>query len=190
MPTGIRENGSDRRKPCRRAKTIESVNKPPRVREPKAEGEVIGRMADHSWPTAVRQEAAELAADPDLSAEQIRQRLRAEQGADVPTGTVRRWVREARQDFPAPSIGDLSGRILALLSADLRRLERQPTAKLDVDRLAKLAATLKSLDGLKTQAKLGAPAKTLNDLNDSEAQTPKAFPLSDAPSVRDLERLG
>jgi hypothetical protein len=149
-----------------------------------------GAGSRQPYPDEIREAAREAARDPDLSAAQIRRWLAAEHEAAVPMETVSRWVRLARAELEPQSIGDLSDRILSLLAADLRRIQAQPVAKLDLDRLAKVAATLKSLDGLKRKGPAAAKLKTLSDLNDSEAEEPKAFPLSDAPSVRDLERLG
>lgn len=149
-----------------------------------------GAGSRQPYPDEIREAAREAARDPDLSAAQIRRWLAAEHEAAVPMETVSRWVRLARAELEPQSIGDLSDRILSLLAADLRRIEAQPVAKLDLDRLAKVAATLKSLDGLKSKRGAAPKVKTLSDLSDTEGEEPEAFSLSTGIQSDGLEALG
>jgi hypothetical protein len=100
----------------------------------------------------------------------VRRRLETEHRLSVPNTTLRLWVR--RRAVPtAPSVQTISERALALLSSEMSRLERS-SAKLDLDRLGKVAQTLKTLDGL--SRKQAAPGlKTLSDLSSDADPKPE-----------------
>jgi hypothetical protein len=85
------------------------------------------RASRHAWPLAVREAAEELARDRDRSAADVRRALSEDQGVDVPTDTVARWVKELRRREPidrASVLRDIADRASLLLSAELDRLER------------------------------------------------------------------
>lgn len=128
------------------------------------------RAADR-WPSEVRERCWQLGDDPKISAQKVADRLGAELGRKVPVTTVRRWLREVPDRGAAPTVDDLTERCLRLLEAEVRRLERS-AAKLDIDKLNKVAATLKTLRPAQTSKAPKVKAQTLTEL--SEAQTTRS----------------
>lgn len=87
------------------------------------------------------------------SVPEVRRRLAAGIGEHPPIeisdSGVRGWLRSARNDArllaavaPEAAVPSLADRIVVLLERELARLERAPSAKLDVDRLDRIARTL------------------------------------------------
>ncbi len=120
-------------------------------------------------------------------------RLERDHGLTVPVTTVRSWVKRPPPSDDAPTVAGTSERLIRLLSSEVRRIERQPSAKMDVDRCLKIAQTLKVLEAIGGKGK--AQGRGLLDLTGlteaGEAQPSEAEALlmsrgditsSDAPS--------
>jgi hypothetical protein len=116
----------------------------------------------------VHARAAELLSELQGDVPQTAQILRAELGADVPRVTLKRWRDTAHRSDAVPTVGAISDRALRLLSGEMTRLERLPSSKLDLERLSKVATTLKTLDGLKDSRRAAVKPRTLEDLNGSD----------------------
>jgi hypothetical protein len=130
------------------------------------------RASRHAWPLAVREAAEELARDRDRSAADVRRALSEDQGVDVPTDTVARWVKELRRREPidrASVLRDIADRASLLLSAELDRLERQTAKTRDLGRIDAVAKTLKTLSSIEP-SKASNGRQTLADVARS-AQT-------------------
>lgn len=125
-------------------------------------------MPVQRWSAQIRATAERLAVSEDLGPAGVAERLKTETGETVPLATVSRWLalmpaRATRPDVP--TTGALADQALALVSSELRRLERQ--SRPDLDRLAKVAQILKTIDGLRQGPKV--KPRSLADL--SEAQS-------------------
>jgi hypothetical protein len=108
----------------------------------------------------VREAAIRLRREEELTATQIARRLTADHDVVISRRTVENWIRRPRSE--GQTIGQLARRALALAEREIDGLERNPKP-LDVDRLAKLASALKTLQPLlRDQPK--AMGRTLADL--------------------------
>ncbi len=127
----------------------------------------------HRWTSTIRRAAQRLSAEGDLTAEEIRARLKADHGVDVPRSTIGAWLRVTPDELPitgdlTPELRRQAGRILRITDAEIRALERKP----DLAKLERLARILRSLEtGPKQRAKSEEPRapRTLLDLS-SEAE--------------------
>lgn len=135
------------------------------------------RMSGNRWTPRVHERAAELLTALQGDVPRTAAALRTELGADVPRVTLKRWRDQAHQIDGVPSVAALSDRALRLLSGEMSRLENAPPSKLDLDRLAKVAGMLKTVDGLSRSSRTAAKARTLADLNGSEATEEEAVAL-------------
>ena len=134
-----------------------------------------------TWPRTLREAAQRLAADDGLALSDVVERLRTDHGAEVPPSTVSRWVGEAhrtsvRSDVPTALQG-LAGRAVRLADEEMLALERHGRRPVDLERLSKLVALLRSIEGMKAAApkvktranrlaELGA-GMSLEDLDDT-----------------------
>jgi transcriptional regulator with XRE-family HTH domain len=105
------------------------------------------------WPQTMRRAAVRMREAEELTAAQIAQRLSAEHGRDVPVSTVGGWLAPHRAAAQPPAdlgqaIRSQAARLLALANRELTRLERG-TGAIDLERLERLARTLKTVEGLK-----------------------------------------
>jgi hypothetical protein len=89
--------------------------------------------------------------------------LKTELGEMVPIATVSRWMLRSSRGSEGPTISELADRTIRLLSQEMTRLERSNTRP-DLDRMAKVAQILRTLDGLKT-VKTDRARRTLSDLD-------------------------
>jgi len=128
-------------------------------------------MAQTRWSQAVKRAARRLAADDDLTVAEIGERLKSDHGANVPRSTLAAWL--ARPDAetitsdPSVEIRRQASRVLAITSAEIRRLERG-NGRPDLTRLERLARILRSLEvGQGSRRKPDEPrrARTLLDLS-------------------------
>jgi len=132
-------------------------------------GSEAGKQSDgRSWLPSVRALAERLADEEHGNARAVRRRLESEHGLSVPQSTVTQWTRRRPVSAP-PTAGSIADRAHRLLSLEMDRLERS-SAKLDLDRLAKVAATLKTLQGV-GRSQGGAKQRTLEDLSAGEQST-------------------
>lgn len=141
------------------------------------------RPARARWPEAIRLEAIRLRRERGLRSAEIAGRLEREHGAAVGESTVAGWLSRASRD-ETPSAADLAGEIgaqaallLRITGSEIRRLDRKQGPK-DVERIERLARSLKVLEGLKAAAP-----------NTGESKAPKAKTLEDLTSEAEEERL-
>lgn len=123
------------------------------------------QQAPRRYPAATRALALRIYEDTKGTATSVARILEAEHGETVNVESVRYWIARASRANETPSIGGLADRTLALLSSELKRLERVSPSKLDLDRLAKVAQTLKTLDGLRARGTSRNEPRKLEDLN-------------------------
>jgi hypothetical protein len=126
------------------------------------------------WPEPVKRRAREIYASEGRSVSRTRDRLRAEDGQDVPLATLERWCILRPEASEAPSVPGLATRLLSLCSSELRRLERLPASKVDLDRATKVAQILKTVDPL-TRSVRQAPQR-LSDLASDQTEGVEAPP--------------
>jgi hypothetical protein len=136
------------------------------------------RLSGNRWTPAVRERASDLLADLLGDVPRVARALREELGADVPHPTLKRWRDEAHRSNAVPSVAGISDRALRLLAGEMTRLEALPSSKLDLERLGKVASTLKTLDGLTRSSRSAPRARTLADLNGAEMPGAEAVPSS------------
>lgn len=120
------------------------------------------------WEASTRRLAERLADELGGNAAEVRRRLQTEHGVTVPPSTVAGWVSR-RPVRSAPTAGSIADRAHRLLSLEMDRLERS-SVKLDLDRLQKVATTLKALNGL-SRGQAAPKVRTLQDLSRSEPET-------------------
>jgi hypothetical protein len=117
------------------------------------------------WPDAIRQRAVEIYADEGGRLTVTQKRVKAELSADVPLSTLKNWIKGWRPVDDEPTVQGTAQRLIRLCSSEMRRLERLPTAKVDLDRAAKVAQILKTVEPLAKQ-KTGQGPRTLGDLDE------------------------
>jgi hypothetical protein len=124
------------------------------------------------WPRAIKCEAIRLRREDGLTHRRIRQRLLEQFGAEVPEGTLGNWVSGVRNPPPpskagnAQTISERANRLLALTDLELTRMERRSGKPLELDRIERVARTLKSLHSIATPRTNGTRVLTLQDLQD------------------------
>lgn len=110
---------------------------------------LAGQERKH-WSAAIREAAVRIAEEEGASIAEVRERLIADHGQDVPTSTLGGWLQRSRRTKPtgdlAQDLRSLTRRAVALCEAEMTALERHGRRPIDVDRLAKLAALLRRLD--------------------------------------------
>lgn len=94
--------------------------------------------------------------DHEPQAEIVR-RLKSEHGVDVARSTVAKWVANVRQAVPPEAdhpvtTAEIRRRLLILLDAETEALERHGRRPIDLDRLAKVAASLRVMTQIETSA--------------------------------------
>jgi transcriptional regulator with XRE-family HTH domain len=121
------------------------------------------------WPVPIRDAALRLRREHGLSASRIAQILAEDHDVVVPLPTVKGWLGRPRDD--GQSVHQIARRALGLAEREIDALERS-SKPLDVDRLAKLAAALKTLQPLlRDQPKA---ARTLADLASDPEESSEA----------------
>lgn len=136
------------------------------------------RLSGNRWTPTVKERASDLLADLMGDVPRVARALRDELGVDVPHPTLKRWRDEAHRSNAVPSVAGITDRALRLLAGEMTRLEALPSSKLDLERLGKVATTLKTLDGLTRSSRSAGKARTLADLNGAEATEAETVPLS------------
>lgn len=121
-----------------------------------------GSKDGRRWPRAVRETVERIAEEERGDVGAVRRRLQAEHGLTVPSTTLRLWVRR-RAAPDVPTVGAIAERALSLLSSEISALERA-SVRVDLDRLGKVAQTLKTLEGL-SRRQAGTRRQTLSDLS-------------------------
>lgn len=128
----------------------------------------------HRWPASVRLLALRIAVDRSAGVAEVRDILRSEHGKDVPRTTVRAWLTTTEDPSEVPTIGSTSDRVLRLISSELKRIERQPPLKRDLERLKQCAQILRTIEALKQPSSEGKQRRTLQDLSADETATEEA----------------
>jgi transposase-like protein len=137
------------------------------------------------WPKTVKEAAARLAQDDGLALSDVAERLRSDHGVDVPISTLSGWLARAhrtsiRSDIPR-SMEGLAGRAVRLADEEMTALERHGRRPVDLERLGKLIALLRSIEALKAAApKVKGRARQLAELGEGLGLEDLTDPLSEA----------
>jgi transcriptional regulator with XRE-family HTH domain len=136
-------------------------------------------MVGQHWPDTARRIALRLRREERLTAPQIARRLKADHGFAVPRKTVDNWL--SRPTAEGQDVGQLARRAMRLAELDLAALERSSTP-IDLDRLAKLAAVLKTLQPL-----VPTPPKAARSGRDDQIEDLKVTTLQDLSEAHEDE---
>jgi hypothetical protein len=138
-----------------------------------------------TWPRPIREAAARLAQEDGLALSDVAERLRSDHGANVPISTLSGWLARAhrtsiRSDIPR-SMEGLAGRAVRLADDEMTALERHGRRPVDLERLGKLVALLRSIEALKAAApKVRRKANELAELGEGMGLEDLSDPLSEA----------
>jgi len=126
--------------------------------------ETNGRRRGAPHPDGLRRQALRLRLESGLTGREIADVLSAEHGTRIGASTVAGWLAaDARRHTPdrsdlAGEIGTQAAMLLEITGSEIRRLRQRKGAQ-DVDRIERLARSLKVLEGLKAAAAPGDTSK-------------------------------